>query len=176
VTREQIERYLSSMTSMMKDTADGGKAYVHSLVAHHVLKARLLDAGTLEVSLMIQSPGTSPVQSVPVKRVFSLPKDKVSQWLDEQMAKKPKCEVCGKLLVIERRHYWRGIPKCHPRCWARKWGLKRGVQSDGMISGAELARQLRIGRTTLGRWIVTGKVRPPDKSERGILLWQHAVD
>jgi predicted DNA-binding transcriptional regulator AlpA len=48
-------------------------------------------------------------------------------------------------------------------------GKRTSITPD--INGTELARQVGIGRSTLGRWVKPGKLPKPTKSISGMLMF-----
>ena len=51
---------------------------------------------------------------------------------------------------------------------------KRRQLAEGYLTGLQLAEKLGIGRTTLGRWMRTGKLKPT-KSVGGMRLFDRAA-
>ena len=83
---------------------------------------------------------------------------------------------CGRQIEVKRRHYWRGVAKLHGDCRHKAMDGKRAsIAGEKYINGAELARTLGISRSTLSRWVKTGKLPKPKKSISGMLLFDRAV-
>ena len=62
-------------------------------------------------------------------------------------------------------------------CACRAHGIQNkraSVTGDKYINGAQLARNLGIGRTTLGRWVKAGKLPKPKKGISGMMLFERA--
>jgi len=77
---------------------------------------------------------------------------------------------------VQRRHYWRGVPKYHYACRANGMQNKRtAITGDKYINGTELAKRLGIGLTTLRRWVKAGKVPKAEKSISGMMLFDRAA-
>ena len=175
VNQRRVAKYLKSLSKLMADGEDQGKAFVQSLVEHHSLMVRLRDASTLVVSLRLQPPGSEADQTaeyaVPLEGEARLPSDKITVWVNENQDKhKCKCG-CGRTIRIIRQHYWRGIPEFHSDCRHKGMIRKRAELASGYYTGRQAADRLGIGRTTLNRWITKGKVPKPKKSISGMLLF-----
>ena len=68
------------------------------------------------------------------------------------------------------------MPKYHYACRAHGMQNKRAsVTGDKYINGAQLARKLGIGASTLSRWVKAGKLPKPAKSISGMLLFERAA-
>jgi len=103
--------------------------------------------------MALQPPGTG-VEPVKTERVATIASgNQVDRWLEEQNTKAPTCACgCGRQIVVKRSHYWKGIPKLHGRCRHKGMQAKRDAMAgDEYINGTPLAKQLGIGRNTLGR-------------------------
>ena len=51
-------------------------------------------------------------------------------------------------------------------------GKRAALAGAKHINGAELARELGISRSTLGRWVKAGKLPKPKKSISGMMLFE----
>ena len=49
------------------------------------------------------------------------------------------------------------------------------ITGDKYINGAQLAKRLGIGASTLSRWVKAGKLPKPKKGISGMLLFERAV-
>ena len=172
ITKDQIANYLQSLANLV-DThnPDEAKTFIQTLVDHHGLSVRIIGPETMEIALGIRSPGTAITEVVKVVVDAPLPKDQVTQWVRDRQGSHT-CPLCNKPITILRRHFWLGIPEHHSACWSRELSRQRHERKDKLLTGAEVARRLGIGRTTLGRWLVSGKISQPAKREHGLLLWQ----
>ena len=79
--------------------------------------------------------------------------------------RKHRCSMCGRTIEILCRHYWPEIPKHHHKCRARTLAARRNRRTDGPLSGAGVARLLKVGDSTLGRWRKSGRLPKPVKVE-----------
>lgn len=174
ITRAQIEKYLSSLCDLLADHGgEDAKQYIQSLVTHHGLQVRMTGPEKLLVSLAVKSPGTMETETVGTSVEVPLYRDKYAAFVQENQGKH-RCSVCGKPIEILRRHCWLGIPKHHHKCWARTLAARRNRRTDGLLTGAGVARLLKVGETTIGRWRKSGKLPKPVKVERGTNLWERA--
>jgi predicted DNA-binding transcriptional regulator AlpA len=176
VTKAQIAKYLGSLSHLLTNYGgDDAKQYIHSLAAHHGLSVQMAGPQSLSISLAIKSPGTMNAETVSVSATVAMPKNKITVWLEEQKGKHV-CTVCHKPVTVERRHFWRGVPKFHRKCWASTALIAKRLDAAGnMLTGGELARRLGVGRTTIGRWLKSGKLPPPDRRTAKLLLWHPSV-
>jgi len=51
---------------------------------------------------------------------------------------------------------------------------RASITGDAYINGTHLARRLGVSRSTLTRWIKTGKLPKPKKSISGMLLFKQS--
>lgn len=174
ITREQVAEDLAGLATLATKAKDRGKSIVQSLVENHGLRVCLVDENTMKISLALRPPGVAEDEfvehAVRVETVAELPAGEIDAWMKEHEGK-CICGVCGTVIPILRRHYWRGLPKFHHKCWASQ--LTRGrVNPDPakFDNGTQLAKRLGIGRTTLGRWIKDGKLKPT-RVRNGVLLF-----
>ena len=65
-----------------------------------------------------------------------------------------------------------GDSEHHHGCWARTLAARRNQRTDGLLTGAGVARLLKVGETTIGRWRKSGRLPKPVKVERGTNLWE----
>jgi len=52
---------------------------------------------------------------------------------------------------------------------------RASITGDKYVNGAQLARKLGIGASTLSRWVKAGKLPKPEKSISGMLLFGRAA-
>ena len=52
---------------------------------------------------------------------------------------------------------------------------KGTITGDKYVNGAQLAKQLGIGASTLSRWVKAGKLPKPKKSISGMMLFGRAA-
>ena len=178
LTREQVKEYLAAIETLVAETGDRGRALVRSLVEHHGLSARMLDGQNIKIAMALLPPGTGgkPVEIETVATISS--DDKIDLWVREENAKGRLCSCgCGRRIEVKRRHYWMGIPKLHGDCRHKAMQAKRAsLAGDKYINGRELAERLGISRSTLGRWVGSGKLPKPKRSLSGMLLFEcHAI-
>lgn len=185
VDREKVAAHLASLASLVRDGAsDAGKALVRSLVEHHDLQVTFVDAKTMRVSMRLRPPGgdeggaAAEAYTVDLAETATLPKDRISAWVDEHRASAALCACgCGKPTQITRRHYWTGLPEFRSECRhrgmsRRRWTLAR--QADG-YSGQDVARLLNVGRTTVNRMLARGELPTPQRSISRMLLFPKAA-
>ena len=98
-----------------------------------------------------------------------LHRDKYAAFVRENQGKH-RCSECDKPIEVLRRHFWLGIPKHHHKCWAGSLAARRNQRTDGLLTGAGVARLLKVGETTIGRWRKSGRLAKPVKVERGTSL------
>ena len=63
-------------------------------------------------------------------------------------------------------------------CACRAHGMQNkraSVTGDKYINGAQLAKQLGIGASTLSRWVKAGKLPKPKRSISGMLLFDRVT-
>jgi hypothetical protein len=172
ITRGQIEKYLSSLCHLLTDYGgEDTKQYIRSLVTHHGLQVRMTGPEKLLVSLAIKSPGTIEAETVATRVEVPLHRDKYAAFVRENQDKH-RCSECDKPIEILRRHFWLGVPEHHHKCWARTLAARRNQRNDGLLTGAGVARLLKVGDSTIGRWRKSGKLPEPVKRERGTNLWE----
>jgi DNA invertase Pin-like site-specific DNA recombinase/predicted DNA-binding transcriptional regulator AlpA len=176
ITREQIAKHLRDLATSIPRTRDGGVALVATLIKHHGLRVQLQDEGALVVSLSFGPPGLTADQvvehSIELQTLADYPRGKVDEWL-EQNKGSVSCRHCGKPVEVRRWHYWNGLPSTHKECALADASQKRANPAPGLLNGVQVARLLGIGRTTLGRWMKSGKLKPVRK-EGGVLLFDEA--
>lgn len=142
ITKAQIEKYLGSLSHLLTNYGgDEAKHYLQSLATHHGLQVRMTGPEALSISLAIKSPGTIDTTMVDARVETPLHKDKYGAWVEENQGK-DLCEECGEPVKILRRHFWMGVPKHHPACWTRVLARKRNHRTDGLLTGAAVARLL----------------------------------
>jgi site-specific DNA recombinase len=171
ITHQQIAEYLGSMTKLIEKFApDEARGFVRSLADHHGLRVQMIEPERMRIELTIRTPG-SLEGGVPVVAEVGVPLDKIGAWLAENQGK-AKCELCGEQIPVLRRHFWLGFPRRHRSCHSRELMRLRNHRKDGLLSQADLARRFKVGDSTIGRWVASGKLPPPDKKERGTKLWK----
>jgi site-specific DNA recombinase len=175
VTRERVARYLKSLGALVGQTEDAGKAFVRSLAEHHGLVVTALEAKRLSISLRLRPPGAEGAAetfAVLLEGDARLPSDRVTDWVEENQAKAPPCACgCGRPVQIYRRHYWKGLPEFRSECRHKGMGRKRKRIAEGYYTGEDIAKLLGIGRTTVNRWIKSGRLPKPIRSISGMLLF-----
>jgi len=178
LTREEVKDYLRGIETLVAKAGDRGRALVLSLVEHHGLNARVLDSQNIKIAMTLLPPGATG-EPVKVETVATISSDNnIDLWLKEQNAKGLTCACgCGRRIEVRRRHYWRGVPKYHHACRANGMQNKRAsVAGDKYINGAQLAKRLGIGASTLSRWVKAGKLPKPERNISGMLLFsRHAI-
>jgi DNA invertase Pin-like site-specific DNA recombinase len=171
ITRPEIAKFL---TSLGKSTSKASIALCQLLVRDHGLRVRLIDGVSIEINLSLRPPGTGePVpyaESVQLSETVRIPGREIDEWL---LAKQDKCRcvICGELVTVLRRHYWLGLPKHHRRCWLKQKAEQRANPKPGFLNALQVAKELGVGRTTVGRWIASGKLKPSGKY-RGVWLFE----
>ena len=177
LTREEVKDYLRGIETLVAKAGDRGRALVLSLVEHHGLSAWVLDSRNIKIVMTLLPPGATgePVKVETVATISS--DDKIDLWLQEENAKGRTCACgCGRRIEVKRRHYWRGVPKYHYACRANGMQNKRAsITGDKYVNGAQLAKQLGIGASTLCRWVKAGKMPKPEKSISGMMLFNRAA-
>jgi len=137
----------------------------------------MLDGERMAIAMTLLPPEATgePVKLDTVATIES--GNEVDAWLKEQKAKNLTCACgCGRRLEVKRRHYWRGLPEYHAHCRHKAMQAKRAsVTGEKYINGAQLAKQLGIGASTLSRWVKAGKVPEPKRSVSGMLLFDREV-
>jgi len=178
ITRQQVKAYLEGIASLAGDANDRGRALVLSLVEHQGLKVRMVDERTFTIAMTLvpPEPAAEPVE-LQTEAVLPTDDNIIDVWVLEQNAKEPTCACgCGRRIDIQRRHYWRGVPMYHYACRQKGMqGRRKAITGNKYINGTELAKRLGIGRTTLNRWIVAGKLPKPERSISGMLLFDRLV-
>ena len=144
---------------------------------HHGLSAQALDGQNIKIAMTLLPLGAAgePLKVETVATVSS--GNKIDLWLQEQKAKGLTCACgCGRRIEVQRRHYWRGVPKYHYACRAKGMQNKRAsITGEKYINGAQLAKQLGIGASTLSRWVKAGKLPKPKTGISGMLLFERAA-
>jgi hypothetical protein len=175
VSRQQVARYLENLAGAMSQAADEGKALVQALVENHGLAVVMKDSRTLVIRLALRPPGADGPEAeehlVRLQADAEMAKDRVSAWVDEHQGQH-SCKECGQPIKVERRHFWRGIPRYHHGCCMRDVLQRRMAPAQGFYTGQQAADRLGIGRTTLNRWLRQGKVPKPAKVLRTMLLFE----
>jgi excisionase family DNA binding protein len=138
------------------------------------------DAQTLVIRLALRPPGAdgeaAREHAVRLEGDARMPLDRITAWVEENQCRH-LCKECGKVIRVERRHYWRGIPRYHHGCCLRDVLKARMAPAEGYYTGEQAARRLGIGRTTLNRWLKKGKAPRPAKVLRNMLLFERkAID
>jgi excisionase family DNA binding protein len=102
--------------------------------------------------------------------------NKIDDWLKEQRAKHRVCACgCGRKLAVERRHYCRGLPKLHYDCRQKATeGKLAALVGDKHMNGEQVARYLGIGRSSVSRWVKSGKLPNPESRISRMLLFNKA--
>ena len=177
LSREQVKEYLRGIEKLVAEAGDRGRALVLSLVEYHGLSVRMLDGQRMEIAMTLLPPGAAgePVKFETVATISS--GNSVDAWLKEQNAKGLTCACgCGRRIEVRRQHYWRGVPKYHYACRAHGMQNKRAsITGEKYINGAQLAKQLGIGASTLSRWVKAGKLPKPKRSISGMLLFDRVT-
>jgi predicted DNA-binding transcriptional regulator AlpA len=128
----------------------------------------------LRISLQLNPPGADPTAgdfSVALDGEVRLPKDRIAAWLDEHR-EGPLCKCgCGRHVEVTRRHYWLGIPEYRADCRHFCGNQRRAALAKGYYTGAQVAKLFGIGRTTVNRWIKSGKLPKPAETRAGMLLF-----
>ncbi len=182
ISHDRVARYLKSLGALVGQTEDAGKAFVASLVEHHGLVVTAADAQTLRISLKLRPPGanaeTNDEFAVELDGDARLPADRITAWIEVQRRTARECACgCGRKVEIRRRHFWLGVPEFRSECRHKGMSRTRAQLAAGYCTGQQAATRLGIGRTTLGRWLRSGKLPPPTKSISGMLLFdQSAID
>lgn len=175
VTRDRVARYLKSLGALVGQTEDAGKAFVQSLAEHHGLVITAIDATRLSISLRLRPPGADGAAdafAVSLEGDARLPSDRITEWLEQQQPKAPPCACgCGRPVQIYRRHYWKGLPEFRSECRHNGMGRKRKQIAEGYYTGEDVAKLLKIGRTTVGRWVKSGRLPKALRSISGMLLF-----
>ncbi len=177
ITRQQVKAYLAGIASVAENTTDRGRALVLSLVEHQGLVVRMIDEQTISIDMML-TPPEPDAEPVALHAEAAIPTgNKIDAWVQGQNSKSPTCSCgCGRRIEITRRYYWRGIPTLHAACRHKGMQSRRAsLVGDKYINGTQLAKRLGIGRTTLNRWIKSGKLLKPEKSISGMLLFQRST-
>ena len=176
LSRQQVKEYVRGIEKLVAEADDRGRALVLSLVDQHGLTVQMLDGERMEIAMTLLPPGAAgePVKVEAVATIAS--GNKIDLWLQEQGRKGLACACgCGQRIEVQRRHYWRGVPKYHYACRAKGMQNKRAsITGDGYINGAQLAKRLGIGASTLSRWVRSGKLPKPDRSISGMMLFERA--
>jgi len=177
LSRKQVKAYLRGIETLIEEAGDRGRALVLSLVEQHGLSVRMLDGQRMAIAMTLLPPEATgkPVKLDTVAVIES--GNEVDAWLKEQKAKNLTCTCgCGRQLEVKRRHYWRGLPEYHSHCRHKAMQAKRAsVTGEKYINGAQLAKQLGIGASTLSRWVKAGKLPKPKKSISGMMLFDREV-
>jgi DNA invertase Pin-like site-specific DNA recombinase/predicted DNA-binding transcriptional regulator AlpA len=176
ITRQQVKDYLKSLASVADGTPDYGRGLIMSLVEHHGLKLQMVDEKTFTITLSPLPPDESP-ERVDLQATVTIPTgNQVDVWLAEHQALERFCACgCGRKLTVERRHYWRGLPRLNYDCRQKAMeGKRSALVGDKHMNGDQVARYLGIGRTTLSRWVKRGKLPKPESSISRMLLFNKA--
>lgn len=175
-TREQIAAHLDDLANAIPKSKDGGVALVQSLVENHGLQVQLVDAGRMVIRLAFRPPGVSADKTVEhavlVETEARFPQGKIDAWLERQNGKR-KCKLCGKPIEVKRHHFWQGLPKTHRKCSLAENSRRRANPAGGTLNGRQVAEILGIGRTTVGRWLKRGKLKPLRK-QQGVWLFDES--
>ena len=91
---------------------------------------------------------------------MEFPTDTITAWLKAEQAAGHSCEQCGKPVAVRRVHYWRGVPKIHHRCVGKVLAAKRRKAVGKDYTAGDVCKRLGIGRSTVGRWVASGKLTP----------------
>ncbi|MFO0904012.1 MAG: helix-turn-helix domain-containing protein [Pirellulales bacterium] len=170
VTREAIRRFVDELATAIPKLRDNGVGLIKGLVEHHGLNIRFRDGDKLLISLALCPPSMEEVErAVPVEAEVKLPRGEVDEWL-RQHAGKVVCEHCGEPIEVRRRHFWMGLPKFHYECVLALNVQRRVRPEKGFLNGQQVAERLGVGRTTVGRWIRSGKL-VSDKKVGGVHLF-----
>jgi site-specific DNA recombinase len=181
MSRERVARYLKSLHALVGQTADAGRAFVRSLVEHHGLTVDAQDASHLSIRLRLAPPGADPADAtdaafaVEIRGDARMAGDRITEWMRGQEGKHVCSCGCGRALPIRRKHYWAGVPQFHDQCRHKGMARKRWELAKDLYTGQRVATLLGIGRTTLGRWLTTGKLPQPTRSISGMLLFDPAA-
>ena len=173
LSRQQIKAHLSDIAALVSKADDQGRAFVRSLVDHQGLSVQVLGVDEVKIALTVLPPGTVAEPVVVEATVSIAPHNKIDDWVQEQNAERPTCVCgCGRRIEVGRRHYWRGVPRFHYACRANGMqGRRSQVAGSTHVNGTELAKRLGIGRSTLIRWIMAGKLPKPERSVSGMMLF-----
>jgi hypothetical protein len=118
-------------------------------------------------------PGVSVEHAVPIEAEAELPPSEVDAWL-RQHEGTLYCQICGREIAVKRHHFWNGLPEYHPQCWHAEIVRRRANPAKDLTNGQQAAKVLGIGRTTLGRWLTSGKPKPIRK-QSGVWLFRKAT-
>ncbi|HEV2296870.1 MAG TPA: recombinase family protein [Tepidisphaeraceae bacterium] len=178
ITTEKVSAYLNSLGTLVSKTGDEGKALVQSLIEHHGLQVSMKDPQTLRLSLRLKPPGADAEAAgeftVPLQGDARLPKDKITAWVEAQQNTKLCACGCGNSVDVRRRHFWMGVPEFRSTCRHKGMSRRRWQLAKNLYSGQKVARLFGIGRTTVNRWIKSGKLPQPTRSISNMLLFEPA--
>lgn len=183
IGKEHVARYFGEMVKVLdKHGGDDATRFVKSLVDHHGLSVRLADGDgercTLAITMQVRAGGAKQAVQGRVGvegNVVFAPHHSSDQWVIENEGKH-FCEHCGKVIKTRREWFWMGVPKFHQRCHSRHLIARRlgPIHEAGLITASDLARKCGVGRTTIGRWIASGKL-PKPKRVNGALCFPASV-
>ena len=139
----------------------------HSVVKHHRLQVRMTGPEKLVPSMAIKSPGTVETETVAARVEVPVYKDKYAAFVRENQ-RKHRCTECGKPIQVLRRHFWLGTLAHHHKCWAGTLAARRNRRTDGLLTGAAVARMPGVGDTRIERGRTSGKLLEPVKRERAV--------
>ena len=118
---------LADLSATIQKAKDGGQRLVLALAEHHGLVATLADAATMVIRLELAG-------GIPIEIEAKLPGDKITEWLSDQQGQH-NCAECGKPIDVQRRHYWRGVPKHHHGCFNKVLARRRKEGRSRILHG-----------------------------------------
>ena len=179
ITRKQVEGFITDLATRLNGDPQNRVALVQLLVEHHGLDVRLVAANTLDLKLAFRPPGAGDAAlveyTVALESTVELPPGPIDAWFQEQNGK-CICRICKKPITVNRHHYWHGLPKVHRECGLAESSQKRANPGGEFLNGMQAAAKLGIGRTTIGRWIKSGKLKPVEKRHGVWLFSKKAVN
>lgn len=167
ISRQQVADHLHTLVDLV---GQGGVDLVAGLVEHHGLQVQMLDTERFRISLDLAPPGSDGSVVVPLSCDARMRKDTITEWVEEQEAAGHRCEICGEPVKVQRRHYWRGVPKYHQACWPKRLGVER-TRKEGFLNGQQAADALGVSRTQLGRLVKRGIIHPDPATTKKLLLF-----
>lgn len=170
ITLEQVRKSLHSLERMSTNK----RTQLNDLLVQRYGLSVRLNNDALVIALNISN--DDPAESAtPIETDVRIPGPPIFEWLQENIGQH-HCHHCGKPVKVERRHYWRGIPRYHKSCWGVVKGREKSGKRRprGYMNGQQVADALGIGRSTVGRWIKVGKLPKPKRID-GVLLWPEGV-
>lgn len=179
ITRKQVEGFITDLATRLNGDQQNRVALVQLLVEHHGLEVRLVATNTLDIKLAFRPPGAGDAalveHTVSLESKVELPPGPVDAWFQEQKDK-CVCRICKQPITVNRHHYWHGLPKVHRECGLAESSQKRANPGGEFLNGMQAAAKLGIGRTTIGRWIKAGKLKPVEKRHGVWLFSKKAVN